>query len=251
MPAIIFSSAVFYLLWVVFKSHSKYTQIFGYIAWVLHAILCFYSLFDENGWKLHIVNSILLVSWLSVFIVLIFKLSSQWVKIPLVVFLIYIFALLDFNPELAYHHYKEFSWQLDLHITLSMLSYSILVVASLFAVSLLVHIVKIKNSKFDANTSLLSIMDEEKKLFNLIFLGWLILSTSLISGVLFVDDFMAQNLGHKVVFSLLAWLLFGVLIFARMTKGLRGEKLILLTILGMSSLAMGYLGSKFVLEWVI
>jgi ABC-type uncharacterized transport system permease subunit len=223
----------------------------GYVAWILHAAICFYSLFDENGWKLHVINAVLMVSWLSVLIVFLFKLKSKWVQIPLVIFVIYIFALLDFNPVLTYHHYKEFSWQLDLHITLSMLSYSILTVATLFAISLWVHIAKLKKSQFDNSTSLISIIEEEKKLFNLISFGWLILSTSLISGVLFIDNFMAQHLGHKVVFSLLAWLVFGMLIFVRMTKGLRGEKLIILTILGMTSLAMGYLGSKIVLEWVI
>lgn len=251
MIAIIIASAFFYVLWVVLKPELKTTNLLGYLAWILHAVICFYSLFDENGWKLHIVNAVLLVSWLSVLIVLVLKLNSKWVKIPLVVFVIYIFALLDFNADFVYNNYKEFSWQLDLHISLSMLSYSIMVVASLFAISLMVQIIKIKKSQFDSGSNLLSVIDEEKKLFNLILLGWLILSTALLSGAIFVDNFMAQQLGHKVVFSLLAWVLFGILIFGRMNKGWRGEKLIVLTISGMALLATGYLGSKIVLEWII
>lgn len=251
MLAIIIVSALLYVFWVAFKADSKYTNSAGYLAWLLHAIICFYSIFDENGWKLNIVNAVLLVSWISVLVVFLFKLKSHWVKIPLVIFVLYVFAFLDIKSNFAYHDYIEFSWQLDLHITLSMLSYSIFVVATLFAISLLVYIVKLRNSEFDSNHSLLSIIDEEKKLFNLISLGWLLLSTSLLSGVLFVEDFMSQHLGHKVLFSLLAWLLFGIVILGRLSKGWRGEKLIWLTIIGMALLATGYLGSKIVLEWIL
>lgn len=251
MLAIIVFTALFYLLWVVIKPQNKYVNALGLAAWLLQAVVCAYSLFDENGWKLTIVNAILLVSWLSVFIVLTYKLNSRWVKVPLVFFVILSLLIIDINPILEFHHYQQFSWQLDLHISLSMLAYAVLSVATLFAVSLLVHIKKIKNSKFDNTSNLLSVVDEEKKLFQLIALGWLILSTSLISGVIFVEDFMQQHLGHKVVFSILAWLVFGLIILGRMTKGWRGEKLISLTIAGMTFLAIGYLGSKIVLEWLI
>ncbi len=251
MQIVIILSVLLYLLWATPKSQVPYANYLGIIAWLLQAVLCFYSLFSENGWKLHIGNAILLVSWLSVLIVMLFKLKSAWVKVPLVLFVITALFLIDINPVLSYYHYKQFSWQLNLHISLSMLAYSILTVAALFAVSLLVQIKKVKNSQFDTGSNLLSIIDEEKKLFQLISLGWLILSTSLLSGVIFIDNFMDQHLGHKVVFSLLAWLIFGFLIFGRVTKGWRGEKLILLTITGMTLLAIGYLGSKIVLEWVI
>jgi ABC-type uncharacterized transport system permease subunit len=251
MLAIIIFTAVFYLLWVIINQKSKYLDVYGILAWLAHAVICAYSLFDEGGWKLNIVNDILLVSWISVLIVLIFKLRSRWVKVPLVFFVILSLLIIDINPILDYQHYQHFSWQLDLHISLSLLAYSILSVATLYAISLLVHIKKIKNSKFDNSSNLLSIVDEEKKLFQLIALGWLILSTSLISGVIFIEDFMQQHLGHKVVFSILAWLIFGLIILGRITKGWRGEKLISLTIAGMTFLAIGYLGSKIVLEWLI
>jgi len=251
MLAIILLTGLFYLLWVVLPAQNKYISYVAIVAWLLQGIVCYYSLFDENGWKLNIVNAVLLVSWLSVLIVLLFKINSRWVKVPLLGFVLITLLIIDTNPILKYQHYQQFSWQLDLHISLSMLAYSVLSVATLFAISLLVHIKKIKNSSFTIGNNLLSIVDEEKKLFQLIVLGWLILFTSLISGVLFVENFIAQHLGHKVVFSILAWLIFGLLIFGRISKGWRGEKLISFTIIGMTLLATGYLGSKLVLEWFI
>ncbi len=240
-----------YVLWLMPPIKVNVAKYGVIIAWLLHTYICFYHLIDDQGWLLNIANSILMVSWLSVFIVFIFKIHSQWVKIPLVIFVLSSLFLIRVNPKIAYDQYIEFSWQLDLHISLSMLAFSVLSVASLFAVSLWVCIKKLKNPNSATTIRLVSLIDEEKKLFNLIFLGWLILTTSLISGVLFIENFMQQHLGHKVVFSLLAWLIFGVLILKRITKGLRGEKLITLTITGMALLATGYMGSKIVLEWLL
>ncbi len=248
MLGLILTSALFYILWTTPFKKVAISHYSGVVAWIIHGMICYNNLFDKSGWMLNIPNSILLVSWLAVLVVLIFKLTSQWIKIPITFFVLSSFLLIK-NQQTTLS-YKEFSWQLDLHISLSMLAYAILVVATLFAISLWVHIKKIKNSQFDGN-NIMSIMDEEKKLFQLIMLGWLILTTSLLSGVIFIDNFMAQHLGHKVVFSLLAWLTFGLLILGRLSKGWRGEKLIILTIVGMFALATGYLGSKIVMEWIL
>ena len=251
MLAIIIASALLYVMWVFVKPQIKYINYFAYVAWGLQTIICFYSLIDEHGWKLNILNAILMASWLSVLVVLLFKINNIWVKFPLVFFVLISLFMIDTAPTHEHHYDHAFSWQLNLHISLSMLAYSVLSVATLYAVSLWVNIKKIKNSDFNSGNGLISLIDEEKKLTKIIVLGWLILSTSLISGVIFIDDFIQQQIGHKVVFSILAWIIFGSLIIGRMNRGWRGEKLITLTIAGMSMLATGYLGSKIVLEWII
>ncbi len=251
MLALIISTCLLYGLWLIPSKSFRFASYLGYLAWILHGIICYNSIFDANGWKLNIANSVLLVSWLSVMIVFWYKLTSLWVKIPLVFFVCLSLIIIYFNFSSHPIDYKMFSWQLDLHISLSMLAYSIFVVATLFAISLYSHIKTIKNKPFSVGSSLVSIVDEEQKLFKLIFLGWLVLTTSLFSGVVFVEDFMQQHLGHKVFFSILAWLVFGGIIFARLTRGMRGEKLIVTTIFGMFFLATGYLGSKIVLELLL
>lgn len=251
MLTIIILCTFCYGLWLIPPIKFNMTKYSVVVAWLLHTYICFYHSIGDQGWLLNIANSVLMVSWLSVLIVFIFKINSPWVKIPLVIFVLASLFLIKFNPGVAYDQYIEFSWQLDLHISLSMLSFSVLSVASLYAVSLWFCIKNLKNPSSVTTIRMVSLIDEEKKLFNLIFLGWLILTTSLISGVIFIENFMQQHLGHKVVFSLLAWLIFGILILKRLTKGLRGEKLITLTITGMTLLATGYLGSKIVLEWLL
>lgn len=251
MHLIIVTSAVFYLLWLFKFKGFEHQNVFAYIAWFLHGYLCYTSLFDTDGWKLGVLNSVLLSSFLSVFSVFIFKLFNSWVKIPLVIYVLLAYLLMVIDPDLEGQNLQKFSWELDLHISLSMLAYSILSVAALYAVSLWVHIKRIKNNILQSDGCLLSIIDEEKRLFYIIFLGWLILSTSLLSGVIYVENFISRGMGHKIIFSMLAWLVLGVLVFGRMTRGWRGEKLISLTLIGTLLLATGYLGSKIVVEWIL
>lgn len=251
MHLIIIISAVFYLLWLFKLNNFKHNNMFVYVAWVLQGYLCYISLFDADGWKLGVLNSILLSSFLSVLIVIVFKLYNSWVKIPLVVYVYMVYLLMIINPDLEGQNLQKFSWELDLHISLSMLAYSVLSVAALYAISLWVHIKRIKNNILQSDGCLLSIIDEEKRLFYIIFLGWLILSTSLLTGVIYVENFMSRGMGHKIVFSIMAWIVLGVLVFGRMTRGWRGEKLISLTLVGTILLATGYLGSKIVVEWIL
>ena len=250
MLTVISLSAIFYLLWLLPADKFKFGIILAYLAWLLHAYVCFHTLFDANGWIMSVANSVMPVSWLSVLVVFLFRIKRRWVILPLVIFVVLAFILYHLSSG-ELEEAKQFSWQLDLHITLSMLAYSILSVATLFAVSLWVNIKQIRSNSFDSHSGLGALIEQEKKLSHIIFLGWLVLTTSLLSGVLFIDDFINQHIGHKVVFSFLAWLIFGILIAGRLTKGWRGEKLISLTILGMSLLAMGYLGSKIVIEWIL
>jgi ABC-type uncharacterized transport system permease subunit len=243
-------ASFFYILWLVPKHKFGWSWIAGIIASLFHTVICFYQIIGEDGWILNINNSVLLVALLSVLVVIVYKISSRFVKIPLVLFTILALIFILFYPEL-HHTGKKFTWQLDLHISLSMLAYSLLSVATLFAVSLWVQIKRLKNSSLLIINNPISILDEEKKLFQLVLLGWLTLTASLLSGAIFITDFLEKSLGHKITFSILAWIVFGVIIFGRLTKGWRGEKLISLVILGMVLLATGYLGSKIVLEYLI
>ncbi len=60
----------------------------------------------------------------------------------------------------------------------------------------------------------------ESLLFRVITVGFALLTLTLVTGVLFVDDLLAQKLVHKTVLSVLSWIVFGVLlIIAAATAG--------------------------------
>jgi ABC-type uncharacterized transport system permease subunit len=91
----------------------------------------------------------------------------------------------------------------------------------------------------------------ESLLFQMIGAGFVLLSLTLVSGLMFVEDIFAQSLVHKTVLSLLAWGVFGILLWGRWRFGWRGRTAIRWTLSGFAALALAYFGTKLVLELVL
>jgi ABC-type uncharacterized transport system permease subunit len=91
----------------------------------------------------------------------------------------------------------------------------------------------------------------ENLLFKLIAAGFVLLTVSLASGLMFIDDIFAQHLVHKTVLSILAWLVFGLMLWGRWRYGWRGSLAVRLTLVGIVLLLLGYFGSKLVLETIL
>ena len=91
----------------------------------------------------------------------------------------------------------------------------------------------------------------EKMLFELIWIGVILLTASIVSGFLFVDDLFAQHLVHKTTLTILAWVLFSVLLWGHLQLGWRAQTAVRLTLAGFAALMLAYFGSKLVLELVL
>jgi ABC-type uncharacterized transport system permease subunit len=59
---------------------------------------------------------------------------------------------------------------------------------------------------------------------------------------------MAQHLVHKTVLTIIAWVVYGVLVYGRWRFGWRGRTAVRWTLTGMGVLLLAFFGSKFVLE---
>jgi ABC-type uncharacterized transport system permease subunit len=91
----------------------------------------------------------------------------------------------------------------------------------------------------------------EDLLFKQIAAGFTLLTVSLGSGMMFINDIFAQHLVHKTLLSFLAWLVFGILLWGRWRYGWRGSLAVRLTLAGTLLLLVGYFGSKLVLENIL
>lgn len=91
----------------------------------------------------------------------------------------------------------------------------------------------------------------ETMLFELLLVGVILLSIAIVSGILFIDDIFAQSLVHKTVLTLLAWLMFSVLLWGHYQLGWRSQTAVRLTIGGFLVLVLAFFGSKLVLELVL
>jgi len=141
---------------------------------------------------------------------------------------------------------------LQFHILLSVASYSIFVIAALQAVILAIQDHQLRNKRPVMIMLVLPPMQTmELLLVQLLAIGFFLLSLSLATGMMFVHDIFTQHLAHKTILSILAWLIFALVLWGRLTWGWRGKKLIRWTIGGFVVLMLAYFGSKFVLELVL
>ena len=143
-------------------------------------------------------------------------------------------------------------WKIQLHVILSLFSAGFLTLAAAQAVTLatqerLLH----RGASASLAEALPPLQTMEQMLFLMIGLGFFMLSLSLLSGLLFVDDLMAQHLAHKTVLSVGAWALFGVLLWGRWRWGWRGQTAVRWTLAGYGVLILAYFGSKLVLEQIL
>ena len=91
----------------------------------------------------------------------------------------------------------------------------------------------------------------ESLLFKTLSAGFVFLTVSLVSGVIFINDIFAQHLVHKTILSITAWLVFGILLWGRWRYGWRGSLAVRLTLAGVILLILAYFGSKMVLEMIL
>ena len=97
------------------------------------------------------------------------------------------------------------------------------------------------------------LMTMERLLFNLLYVGFVLLSLTVFSGLLFSQALFGRPLvfDHKTVFALLSWMLFAGLLFARWQVGLRGRSAIRWVLSAYTALLLAYVGSRFVLEVIL
>lgn len=90
----------------------------------------------------------------------------------------------------------------------------------------------------------------EKLLFRLIGAGFVLLTATLVSGIVFSEQLIDRplSLDHKTVFAILSWLMFGSLLTARKISGWRGRAALRWVIASFVALLLAYVGSRFVFE---
>jgi ABC-type uncharacterized transport system permease subunit len=143
-------------------------------------------------------------------------------------------------------------WPLQLHAWLALLAYATLAVAALLALTSWAQEGAMRRREFHRwLRALPPLVELETLLFRTITAGFMLLSATLLTGVVFVEDLFAQHLIHKTVLSVLSWLAFGTLLLGRWQWGWRGGIAVRWTLSATALLVLAYFGSKFVLELVL
>ncbi len=138
------------------------------------------------------------------------------------------------------------------HILISILAYSLMTIATIQAIALALQERHLKGHHMGGILKALPpLQTMEQILFELIWIGMGLLTLSLVTGFIFIDDLFAQHLAHKTFFSILAWVIFAILLWGRHQLGWRSQTAARWTFGGFAALMLAYYGSKFVLELIL
>jgi len=215
----------------------------GLVAAALHAAILYLGFF----------NALSLLSWLIAVLVLLAALTQPLENLGIAVLPLAAIALLleQIFPS-AHLVSGEAAIALRLHIAISIFAYSLFSIAAVQAILLAIQDRHLHGKRPGGYIRALPPLETmETLLFQLIGIGFILQSLSLLSGILYLEDMFAQHLVHKTVFSIIAWVIFAILLLGRWRSGWRGRVAIRWTLGGFTALLLAYLGSKWVLEIVL
>jgi ABC-type uncharacterized transport system permease subunit len=223
------------------------------MALLLHAVVLHQAIVTESGLNLGFYNALSLMGWVMALMVTAAALIRPLDALAIVLLPA---AAVGLALGLAFpsrHVLSEAQTAgLHIHIVLSIGAYGLLAIAAVQAVVLAIqHRLLHARQPAPALRLLPPLQNMEELLIQLLALGFFLLSLSLATGFIFVRDVLAQHLAHKTVFSVLAWLLFGVVLAGRRLRGWRGRRLLGWVLGGFGCLVLAYFGTKLVLELIL
>jgi len=135
--------------------------------------------------------------------------------------------------------------QLQWHALTSIIAYALLTVAAGQAVLVSLQDRRLHNHRPGGILNVLPPLKVmETVLFHLLSISFILLSLSLITGFVFLENLMAQRLVHKTLLSISAWFFLAALLTGHFFKGA-------MTLGAYILLVIGYFGSKLVKEIIL
>lgn len=195
-------------------------------------------------------NSLALFAWIITGLLMLSTLRWPLVSLGILVYPIagLCAALFGLTANSQDNPASTFSLPLQLHIISSVFAYSMLSLAGLQAIILAIQDHQLHHHKPGGFVrSLPPLQTMERLMFRVIGAGFILLSLALLSGFIVVDQWFT----HKIIFSMIAWLIFATLLIGRWKAGWRGRKAIRFILSGISFLILAFFGSKLVLELIL
>ncbi|RYV01953.1 cytochrome C assembly protein [Shewanella sp. OPT22] len=230
----------------------KAVVIMAAIAVALHAAALSQAIFTPDGQNFSLTNVISIVNWI---IALTFTIVLMRMKVIVVVPVIYAcsvlsVALLWLVPPKYIYHFELYPEVLG-HVILSLMAYSTLMIAALYAIQLAVIQHKLKSKQLILSPAIPPLMTVEKQLYHLVVIGVILLSLSLATGFIFLDDMFAEGKGHKAVLSIIAWFVYIVMLWQQYWVGCKVRTAVIYTLSGATLLSLGYFGARIVKELIL
>ena len=248
------------LLFQLFKTHdqptplllqTKWLKPLTFIALAAHGLSLLWLMRTPEGLALNFNLTASLVMWITNLLLLIAQLKRPVQSLSLFTLPLTLISLvIQLLPQPI--GVVSLDDGLGIHIITSLLAYSMLTLAAFQALLLSIqnHYLH-KRQHTLILKSLPPLLDMEDLLFRLILIGVILLTLGLMTGFIYLTDLFAQHVAHKTILSLIAWFIFTTLLIGHWHYGWRGRIAIRWTLIGSVILMLGFLGSKFIIEYLV
>ncbi|GAA0348345.1 inner membrane protein YpjD [Morganella psychrotolerans] len=227
------------------RGYRRLALFFAVIALASHGVAIKSQIFQGVGQNLTLLNLGSVVSLMvSVIMTVVAFQGRAWFLIPIV----YSFSMI--NLVLATLMPGEFithlqaSVPLFVHIGLALLSFATLIIAALYAMQLgwMDHQLKNKRLKFTPDMPPLMVI--ERKMFHITQVGVVLLTLTLATGIVFMDNIFDKDNIHKSLLSMVAWCVYIVLLWGHYHEGWRGKRVIWFNFAGAFILTLAFFGHR-------
>ncbi|TKC90945.1 inner membrane protein YpjD [Trinickia terrae] len=234
-----------------------------FVALLVHGLLLHMTIFPQNAMVFGFAFALSAMFWLGAGI---YWIESFFFPLDGLRLLVLPLACVASLLPLAFGGVRVLSYaaapMFKLHFLIANVAYGLFAIAALHAVLMLfaerrLHAMRGAARRGNGDGWLSSWLDTlpplltlEKLLFRLISAGFVLLTLTLLSGILFSEQLVdrAIKLDHKTVFAILSWLMFGALLTARKVSGWRGRAALRWVLASFVALLLAYVGSRFVFE---
>ena len=223
-----------------------------WLAWLLHGSLLAWGLLGAEP-RFGFAPALSVTAWLVAAVYAVEshvfpQLQTRWPLSALGAFAVVLAILFPGNPL----HANASPW-LPLHWALGIASYGLFAAAVIHAWFMTRAEARIRHAA-DPHSGM-PLLTMERLIFRFVGGGFLLLSATLLVGLLFGTQLYGAptplKWDHKTSFSVLSWLTFAVLLVGRNRFGWRGKRAVRVLYIGSGLLLLAYVGSRFVLEIIL
>ncbi len=222
------------------------------LAICLHGYISYLNIDGGTGHDFGLFNIFAMTTWLSMIIVYWNLVKHQshallLISLPIAAVSLLEVAIFDGMASIEIPSEKADIW----HILLGILSMSILMLAAMQSLLVLYVDNGLRHHPASIHAWLGPLQSLERYLIQLLIIGFLFMSVSLLLALSFSDESIHTQPLHKILLTILSWVILATLLFGHFIRGWRGVFAAKLTLVGVFLLLLGYFGSKLVLEFIL
>ncbi len=230
----------------------SWSKFLPFIPMGFHLYSLYLAIETGAGQNLSLFNLLSLIAFISVLIIALYRFRYQ---APHLMLYIALFAALSLFASLIPHQEKILSLSGDTigitHIWLAIISFSLLLMASVQAMLVLVLNKKLRSQPAKIHPLMPPLLQMERFNFDLVLIGVICLTFALGLGFFLPAEVIKAQALHKIILTLIAWFSFCTFIFMYKSSKISGIQFARCTLVAFTLLALGFVGSKLVIEIIL